>query len=114
VARLEDSECWPHLGHDDRQAVGFFAAAGFQWLNPKGWLVAISAAGTYLQATSDAAWFQAISFGAIFFVAALPSGLVWLAMGAALHRLLRDEKSARVFNILMGLALALSVLFTLR
>jgi threonine/homoserine/homoserine lactone efflux protein len=58
--------------------VGLIGAAVFQWANPKGWLVAVSAAGTYLQATTDQL-VQAVWFGSLFFVAALPSGLVGLA-----------------------------------
>jgi threonine/homoserine/homoserine lactone efflux protein len=95
-----------------KRAAGFFEAAGFQCVNPKGWLVAVSAAGTY-SARSGAAWGQAITFGAVFFAAALPSGLLWLALGATLHRLLQDERAAHVFNIVMGLALAASVVLIL-
>jgi threonine/homoserine/homoserine lactone efflux protein len=89
--------------------VGFLAAAAFQWINPKGWLVAVSAAGTYLQAVTDNALTQAIAFGALFFAAALPAGLVWLGLGAVVHRFLRDDRSARAFNVIMAMALAGSV-----
>jgi threonine/homoserine/homoserine lactone efflux protein len=89
--------------------VGFIGAAAFQWINPKGWLVAVGAAGTYLQATSDNALSQAMAFGALFFATALPCGLVWLALGATVHALLRDERRARMFNVVMGVALAASV-----
>jgi threonine/homoserine/homoserine lactone efflux protein len=94
--------------------VGFFGAAAFQWINPKGWLVAVSAAATYLQAVSDNALSQAMAFGGLFFAAALPSGLVWLALGASARALLRNERSSRVFNIAMGVALAVSVAMMLR
>jgi len=94
-------------------AVGFVEAASFQWINPKGWLVAVSAAAAYLQIGSEPPLWQALSFGLVFFCAALPSGLVWLALGAALHRLLKNERAARVFNIAMALALATSVLLVL-
>jgi threonine/homoserine/homoserine lactone efflux protein len=89
--------------------VGFLGAAVFQWFNPKAWLVAVSAAGAYLQATGQSPYAQAAAFGALFFTAALPSGLVWLTLGALVHRLLRDERTARTFNIVMGIALAASV-----
>ena len=78
-------------------------------MNPKGWLVAVSAAGTYLQTTADGALTQALAFGGLFFCAALPAGLVWLGLGAMLQSLLADERKARVFNVAMGLALAASV-----
>jgi threonine/homoserine/homoserine lactone efflux protein len=98
----------------DARPVGFMGAAAFQWINPKGWLVAVSAAGTYLQAATGNALLQAAAFGALFFAAALPSGIVWLVLGASIRTLLRDERHARIFNIVMGLALALSVVTIFR
>ena len=94
----------------DAEPVGFLGAAAFQWINPKGWLVAVSAAGTYLQTGSETVLIQAAIFGALFFAAALPSGLVWLVLGASIRTLLRDERHARIFNIVMAITLALSVL----
>ena len=40
---------------------------------------------------------------------ALPSGFVWLVLGASMQRLLRDERSVRIFNTVTALALAASV-----
>jgi threonine/homoserine/homoserine lactone efflux protein len=93
--------------------VGLIGAAVFQWANPKGWLVAVSAAGTYLQATTNQLA-QAVWFGSLFFVAALPCGLVWLGLGALMQEALRDERKARAFNIAMGLTLAASVAMMFR
>lgn len=93
--------------------VGFLEAALFQWINPKSWLVSVSAVGTFLQARPPGAWLQAALFAAIFLAAALPSGLAWLAFGASLQRLLRSERAARCFNLAMGAALAASVLMIL-
>jgi threonine/homoserine/homoserine lactone efflux protein len=89
--------------------VGFVRAAAFQWINPKGWLVAVSAAATYLKDVPDNALAQATAFGALFFAAAFPSGLAWLFLGSAVRTLLRDERSARIFNVAMAAALAASV-----
>jgi threonine/homoserine/homoserine lactone efflux protein len=94
--------------------VGFVGAALFQWVNPKGWLVAVGAAGTYLQAAADNPLAQALAFGVLFFAAAFPSGLIWLLLGALLQRLLRDDRSRRIFNVVMGLALAASVAMIFR
>lgn len=100
-------------GGGDAKAVGFPAAAAFQWINPKSWLVSASAAGTYLQAGDEGVILQAALFAGLFIVAQLPSGLVWLGFGATMQRLLRGERAARIFNIAMGLSLAASVLFIL-
>ncbi len=98
---------------EDRKPVGFSAAALFQWVNPKSWLVSASAAGTYLHAGAGGALAQSITFAVLFVAAALPSGLVWLAFGAAMRRLLKSERSARIFNAAMGLSLAASVVLIL-
>ena len=93
--------------------VGFAGAALFQWINPKSWLVSASAAGAFLQTDANGALLQALSFAALFVSAALPSGLVWLAFGASMHRVLRSPRAARIFNIVMGASLAASVGFIL-
>ena len=94
--------------------VGFLGAAAFQWVNPKGWLVAIGAAGTYLPAAADSPLRQALVFATLFFVAAFPAMLVWLLFGALLQRFLAEDRSARIFNAAMGLMLAASVIVMLR
>jgi threonine/homoserine/homoserine lactone efflux protein len=94
--------------------VSFIGAALFQWVNPKGWLVAMGAVGTYSQGTVDDPTFQAVAFALLFFAAALPSGLVWLVFGALLQQLLRDHRTARIFNIVMGVALGASVAMIIR
>jgi threonine/homoserine/homoserine lactone efflux protein len=93
-----------------REVVGFWGMAAFQWVNPKSWLVSVSAAATYLDADSASAFVQSLAFGALFVVAALPSCFVWLACGASLQRLLRSPQVARPFNLAMGALLAASTL----
>jgi threonine/homoserine/homoserine lactone efflux protein len=90
------------------RSVGFVGAALFQWMNPKSWLVATSAAGTYLDPLAPPL-VQALVIGALFVAAALPSGFLWLAAGVALQRGLRSPRARRAFNVAMGLLLAASV-----
>ena len=91
------------------RAVGFVGAAVFQWVNPKSWLVAASAAGTFLSAEGGSSLVQSASLGALFVLAALPSCFLWLAFGATVQRLLHDRRRLRVFNVAMGALLALSI-----
>jgi threonine/homoserine/homoserine lactone efflux protein len=93
----------------DARPVGFFEAALLQWVNPKAWLVATSAAGTYLQSAASPLA-QALWMMGLFLVAALPSGFVWLAFGTALRRWLGTPRRLRAFNLAMGALLAASVL----
>jgi threonine/homoserine/homoserine lactone efflux protein len=94
----------------EKEFVGFWQAAAFQWVNPKSWLVSASAVGTFLQAGSGSALAQSLAFGMLFILAALPSCFVWLAFGAAMQRLLRTERAVRIFNVAMGALLAGSVI----
>ena len=94
----------------DKQPLGFWGAAAFQWINPKSWLVSVSAVSTYLHPVAGTAFSQALGFGLLFLLAALPSCFIWLAFGASLQRFLSTKRAARIFNIAMGILLAGSVL----
>ena len=94
--------------------VGYLGAAVFQWVNPKSWLVAASATGTFLNANAGSAVMQAALIGSLFVVAALPSGFVWLAFGAGIQHLLHSRRRLRIFNIAMGALLALSIVLIVR
>jgi threonine/homoserine/homoserine lactone efflux protein len=94
----------------DKQPVGFWGAAAFQWVNPKSWLVSVSAVGTYLHPqTGSAAFTQSILFGLLFVLAAVPSCFIWLAFGASMQHLLRTERAAHVFNVTMAVLLVAAV-----
>lgn len=91
------------------EPVGFWRALAFQWINPKSWIVAASAAATYSSTASSTPFGRALLMGGLFAAAAAPSGLLWLAFGSALQRTLTDARRARGFNAAMGLLLAASV-----
>jgi threonine/homoserine/homoserine lactone efflux protein len=94
-----------------KNPVGFLGAAAFQWVNPKSWLVSVSAAGTYLQAEAGSPLLQSAYFGGLFVLAALPSTFLWLAFGASMQRLLQSDRALVLFNWAMGTLLAGSVIF---
>lgn len=92
-----------------QKPIGFLGAAAFQWVNPKAWLVAVSAAATYFVA-DQAAVSQAVFFGMIFLMAAIPSCFLWLSFGAAAGRVLAHRpRLAQGFNILMAALLLSSI-----
>jgi threonine/homoserine/homoserine lactone efflux protein len=94
--------------------IGFAGAAAFQVINPKSWLVCASAAATFLDQGAGNALGQSAALALTFVLAALPSCFPWLAFGAALQRVLRSERAARVFNVAMGALLAASVILFVR
>lgn len=90
--------------------LGFFPAAAFQWINPKAWLVAVSAVSTYYIAGLGP-WSQSALFTSIFLAAAILSCFGWLAFGAAAGKFLSTRPAyARGFNYLMGALLLASII----
>jgi threonine/homoserine/homoserine lactone efflux protein len=83
--------------------MGFWGAAAFQWINPKAWVMSLSALTTYLPEgfkVADVALLAGV-FGLIgvFCVGS------WAMFGVAMRRLLQDPRSVRIFNVVMALAL---------
>ncbi len=98
----------------EKTPVGFVGTAAFQWVNPKSWLVTVSAAGTFLDAEAGSSLLQAVFLSGLFVLAALPSCFLWLAFGATIQHVLSSPRRQRVFNIAMGALLALSIVLILR
>jgi threonine/homoserine/homoserine lactone efflux protein len=97
--------------HDSRKrgrVLGFGGAAAFQWVNPKGWLIAVAAAGMFIRPELNL-WTQTAWISAVFFAVALPCMLPWMLLGAGAGRLLRSPGRLRAFNIAMALLLVASV-----
>ena len=93
---------------------GYIAAAVFQWVNPKSWLVTASAAGTFLHADAGSPVAQTACLGGLFVLAALPRCFLWLAFGATVQHVFRSRRRLRAVNIAMGVLLALSILLIAR
>jgi threonine/homoserine/homoserine lactone efflux protein len=91
-----------------RRVLGFRGAMAFQWVNPKGWLIAVAAAGMFARPDQSLA-FRTLWIGIVFLLVALPCMTPWMLLGAGAGRLLRSHTRLRVFNVAMGLLLAASV-----
>ncbi len=85
----------------------FLAAAAFQWVNPKAWVMAIYAM-TVFTGEPDFLTSVLIVTGA-FVVVNFPSVSIWCGFGVALREFLSDPKKLRVFNIIMALLLIASL-----
>ena len=88
--------------------LSFLEAAAVQWLNPKGWVLAVGAVLTYSRPGQALGDVPLIVF--VFLLTTLPSVAVWAGFGATLERLLLDRRKVRILNILLGFTLALSVI----
>jgi len=87
--------------------MGFWAAAAFQWVNPKAWVMAVTCMSTYL--SPNAGWPQVALLAGLFMVLGGPCSAFWLGFGQAMRGLLQDTRRLRIFNVTMALALLASL-----
>jgi len=82
----------------------FIESAAFQWVNPKAWVVAVTAIAVY---SSPEAPFLSVSLvAAAFALVNLPSVSAWAGFGMALRGFLSDPVRLKWANIAMGGLLA--------
>jgi len=79
----------------------FIEAAAFQWVNPKAWTVAVGAFAAFAPADSPA-WATAALFAVILLFVGLAASLTWASFGTAIGRLLKTDRTLRVFNVTLG------------
>jgi len=85
----------------------FLQAAAFQWVNSKGWMMALSAISLFVRPQSAVTDTSLVL--AIFGFATLVSVVVWTGFGTVVSRALRNERHARIFNAVMALLLVASI-----
>ena len=85
----------------------FVEAAAFQWINPKAWVMAVTAMATY---TSPEAYFTTMMIvGIAFAVDNIPSVSSWAAFGQIMRGWLADPVRLKWFNIIMAVLLVASL-----
>ncbi|WP_182026151.1 LysE family translocator [Vibrio rotiferianus] len=92
---------------DDYRPMSFLGAVAFQWVNPKGWSMALTAITVY---SSGGSWLELASIAGIFCLANLPSVTFWTAAGIQLQRWLTTPKRVKGFNYGMAALLLLSTI----
>lgn len=91
-------------GEPGASPMSFLQAAAFQWVNPKAWVMAVTAMAVY---TNPQQPFLSMALVAVAFTLVnLPSVSVWAGFGMALRGFLSDPVRLKWFNIAMGVALA--------
>ena len=90
----------------------FWEVVAFQWINPKAWVGAIGAVSAYAPREHPLAALPLIAAGGA--LVNMPVVLLWAGAGVGMRRFLDHPGRLRAFNILMGLALALTIIPMLR
>lgn len=92
---------------DDFKPMSFFGAATFQWVNPKGWSMALSSVTLY---SNGGGWFELGIISITFLLVNYPSGTFWILAGRELQRFLTSPLRIRSFNVSMAVLLIASTL----
>ncbi len=88
-------------GEASSRPLSFLEAAAFQYVNPKAWVMGITAAGSFLDSDQSLAVGTA-SFALVFGIVNLPCICTWAAAGTGLGRLLTNDRRRRAINALLG------------
>lgn len=94
-------------GSAGARPLGFIGAAAFQWVNPKAWVIGVSAMALYTipERPFLSVWLISLVFAAV----CLPSIAIWAGFGVSLRGFLSDPARLKWFNIAMGLLLVASL-----
>lgn len=94
-------------GQAGAKPMTFLGAAAFQWVNPKAWVMAVTAIATY---TDTRQYFSTVTIvGIVFVLVNVPSVSTWAGFGSVLRDWLSDPVRLKWFNITMAVLLVLSL-----
>jgi threonine/homoserine/homoserine lactone efflux protein len=94
-------------GANAGRPLGALGAAAFQWINPKGWVMAVSALTTYAVGADYATTVIVVALTCL--IVSIPCSGVWVLFGAGMRRFLADPARARAFNWTMAALLVASI-----
>lgn len=92
--------------------LNFLEAAGFQWVNPKAWAMAMATTAQFV--TGSAVIVESLLCSLAYTMAGLGSSIVWSGFGVWIRRLLSTDLRLKIFNISMGLLIASFVVVLFR
>ncbi|WP_105373803.1 LysE family translocator [Neorhizobium huautlense] len=94
-------------GKTGARPMTFFGAAAFQWVNPKAWVMAVTAMATY---TNPEYYVPTVLLVGLAFAAVnVPSVSTWAGFGSALREWLSVPVRLKWFNITMAVLLVASL-----
>jgi len=94
-------------GETSTKPLTFLHAALFQWVNPKAWVMALTAISVHTP--DDRPMYSIFIVAFAFVISGSCSSSLWTVLGHKLNRLLRDPKKLRTVNIALALLLVTSL-----
>jgi threonine/homoserine/homoserine lactone efflux protein len=94
-------------GGERGKPMTFLGAAAFQWINVKGWVIAVGTITAYA-AVASYPW-NILILSALLLAVGLTSSATWVLFGSSLQSLVRSPRAVRIFNVTMALLLLASL-----
>ncbi|PWQ96981.1 LysE family translocator [Leucothrix arctica] len=95
---------------DNAKPFSLLEATAFQAINPKAWIMVISANASF-SLTGDLYWWSVAMIVTLYAIIGTPSIMLWAGFGQFMRRFLGQPTILRVFNITMATLTALCVFF---
>ena len=110
--RIANATHRPAQCQGDSQPLSLWQALAFQYVNPKAWLINISAIATFT-VSGPAYWHSALVISVVYLLVMSNTLPFWTGFGIMVGRLLATDRARRHFNWSMALLTAASVVMML-
>jgi threonine/homoserine/homoserine lactone efflux protein len=97
----------PGVAVTDEKPMSFLGAVAFQWINPKAWVMALAAVGTYAERGRFVV--DVILISGVFMLITVPCALTWTGFGQVIRRWFKKPGHLKAFNWTMAALLVLSL-----
>jgi threonine/homoserine/homoserine lactone efflux protein len=97
----------PGIAVTGEKAMSFLGAVAFQWINPKAWVMALAAVGTY--AEQGRFLVDVLIIALAFMVIGAPCALTWTGFGSGIRRWFKKPIHLKAFNWTMAALLVASL-----
>ena len=91
----------------ERGGGAFWSVVAFQWVNPKGWMMALAVASNYASVATYPMNALVVAF--LLGLIGVASSLLWVALGRLIQHAVRTPKIFRFFSIFMACLLLVSL-----
>ena len=95
---------------EDAKPFSFFQAVAFQYINPKAWIMVISANASFSLIGANY-WWSVLMITLIYAFVGTPSIMVWAGFGQYIRRYFGRQSVLKAFNITMAALTALCIVF---
>ena len=106
--RIAFSKVIPSSKTQKSRPMTFIEVCLFQWVNPKAWVMIITAMTLYTNV--DEPVLSVLLISLIFAIINLPTHSIWAILGVVLRKFLSKERHVRIFNMATGALLILSII----